>query len=489
MPYVNERYQRRLVIVAQLQNPFSTLYVTEKPAGATEVALEGAVSAPLLYQVEELGAKDGSKLFNFPFLFYSDGSPWLEANSYLWSFVKNRALSGRATDNIRRRASKLIDYLMHCEDEEVSWLDFSGRRPSLRPTYKYFEHLKRSGKRSAAVINQYTGVIYDFYKFVASNWHNIDMERVDTVKQVKFLVETSFGHKLVSAEKRSQTKQSPPPNPVPIGFVRDDGEDLRPLANSELGEMLKIVRADDWSTQERLIIMTALMTGARKQSVLTLRLKHLKQFTEDKLRKGTYLLHAGPGTGIDTKNQVSQRLYIPEQLAEDLKVWAYSPMAVRRRNKFQESYKNNYADLPPMHEDDVYVFLSDQGGCYYMAADDPRYDSVKSPPIGQVTGTLKKKIFAKTSNTFPRDFSFHWLRATYAFQLYQLLVPQITSGKIKPGEEISFIQNRMHHKNRETTENYLKLFKMHSDKLAAQELYEKRLLGFSSYDDLKIEEE
>ena len=137
----------------------------------------------------------------------------------------------------------------------------------------------------------------------------------------------------------------------------------------------------------------------------------------------------------------------------------------------------------------MYVFLSDQGGCYYMAESDPRYVTYKSPPKGQITDNLKKKLLSQTTARFPKDFTYHWLRATFAFQLYQLLLPLVESGELRYGEEISFIQDRMHHAKRETTENYLKLFKMHSDKLMAQEAYESYLFGFSAYDDLKVSDE
>ena len=58
-------------------------------------------------------------------------------------------------------ASKLLDYLF-CEDNNLDWLDFSGARPSLRPTYKYFYHLIKEGRRSNQVINQYTAAVYHF---------------------------------------------------------------------------------------------------------------------------------------------------------------------------------------------------------------------------------------------------------------------------------------------------------------------------------------
>ena len=132
------------------------------------------------------------------------------------------------------------------------------------------------------------------------------------------------------------------------------------------------------------------MTGARKQTVLTIRLKHLKNFTEDKLLpEGAYKLHAGPRTGIDTKFDKPQQLYIPQQLAEELVILSRSPMMNKRRQKFRARMEAEHPGLT-INEDDMYLFLSDQGNCYYMAKSDPRYTIVKSPQSGQVTEVIKK---------------------------------------------------------------------------------------------------
>jgi len=347
--------------------------------------------------------------------------------------------------------------------------------------------MRRAGKRSAAVINQYTGVVFDFYKFVSANWHDIDMQRVDTVKEVKFLIKNSYGAaKVVTAEKRSQTKPKVPSNSVSIGYVREGSEDLRPLSNAELAEFMEILEGKEWSALERLILLTALMTGARKQTVLTMRLKHLKAFMQSRLQgDGTYLLHAGPGTGIDTKKDRSQRLHVPKQLAEELQVLANSPMMKRRRAKFREHLANKHPGLH-MREDDMYVFLSDQGGCYYMAKDDPRYPVIKSRPTGQITDTIKRKLLQKASDKFPKDFSYHWLRATFGFQLYQRLRDFIVAGHMRPGDDIDFIRERMHHTSMEMTEHYLQLFKMLPQKIVAQEIFEANLF-LIDYSFLKLD--
>ena len=274
---------------------------------------------------------------------------------------------------------------------------------------------------------------------------------------------------------------------MPIGFVREDGEDLRPLSNLELGAFMNTVKNEkEWSTVERLILLTALMTGARKQTVLTIRLRHLKTFQENRLLpEGAYKLHAGPGTGIDTKYDKPQVLYFPKQLAEELITLAGSSMMKKRREKFRAQLEtNNLGRL--MDEDDMYLFLSDQGNCYYMAASDSRYSIVKSPQTGQVTETIKRKLLKKAFSPFPKDFSFHWLRATFAYQLYQRLQPLVKEGVLSPGEDIDFIQKRMHHESRATTENYLKLFKMTHEKVIAQEAWESKLFN-GSYEVLKMD--
>lgn len=471
MPYTNPRHEGRLILIQHLSDAFASMYVHGAPHGSAKLELEGTNLT--FFQLDEVGGGNDRDLFNFPFLFHSDGSPWHEANDYLLNSMSSKAPINRRTDDVRRRASKLLDYLLFCEDNNLDWLDFSGGRPPLRPTYRYFYHLINEGARSNQVINQYTSAVYHFYKYVTEHWHDLDMKRVDTIKQVRFMVHGSKGCKVIEAEKRSQTRRTAPVSSVPLGFVREDGEDLRPLSDPELAAFLAAIRKEkEWSVVERLILLTALMTGARKQTVLTIRLKHLKGFTEDKLQpEGAYRLHAGPGTGIDTKYDKPQVLYVPKQLAEELVTLAESPRMKTRREKFRAQLEASHPGLS-VAEDDMYLFLSDQGNCYYMAESDPRYTIVKSPQTGQVTETIKRKLIQICSSPFPKDFSYHWLRATFGYQLYQRLQPLVQEGAMKPGEDIDFIQKRMHHEARQTTENYLKLFKMTHEKVVAQEIWE-----------------
>lgn len=447
MSYSNQRHQDRLIV-------FTRVRAMEDDRSELETAC-----------------------YNFPFLFHSSGTPWHEANAYLVNVADGMWDKARPADELRRRASKLLDYLLFCDDEGIDWLDFSGKRPAQRPTYKYYAYLTSRSARSNAVINQYTAVIYDFYQYVSQTWHSIDMRLVDEVKNVKFLVGLGEKVKVVSALKRSQTKPTPPRSSVPLGFVMDAGEYLRPLDNDELASLLEMSRDQRFSQLERLLIYTSLMTGARKQTVLTMRVKHLQAFDHKRLREdGCYLLHAGPRTGIDTKHSKPQKLYFPRQLAEALVRFAMSPTMKNRRKRLVEQIEARCPNTV-FADEDCYIFLSNQGGCYYMAENDPRYLTVKSPPSGQVTDTIKRKLLKHQRTTFPNAFTYHWLRATYAFQLYQSLRAVIEAGIIQPGDDIDFIRERMHHSNRETTEQYLNLFRMLPARVVVQEFYESKLFG------------
>lgn len=482
--------RRRIVVIPKIADAFATISTIGSEPGFLKTPLLGASEIIEIFQCPSFEGEQGGSLFNFPFMLNSDGSPWVEANSFLISCLRNKASRSRPADLVRRYADRLLSYALFCEDQGIDWLDFSGVRPSHRPTYRYFNYLCRKSGLSRAVVNQCTGVVYRFYRFVSENWYPIDMSRVDTVKTVKMFIESDTGiGRNIYLDVRGQTLPVPKVKQDAIGYCLDEGERLRPLTNAELSKLLGALEDPVWSAQERLMFMFALMTGARKQSILTLRYKHIKLLKRSSIRPdGSYVLKIGPGTGVDTKFGKHQTLYIPRQLAEDLVVFADSKLSKQKRSEFVARRKTESDGLEDWCEDDVYLFLSDQANCYYMAASDPRYPSIKYLPIGQVTRYLVRKVNGCIDSGFPKGFSFHWLRATFAYQLYQQLVPFMNSGQLTYVDAVSIIQSRLHHEDRETTERYLKLFLMIHERLELQELYEQRLFGLSSYADLNLYE-
>ena len=470
----------RLKNIALAQNLFASVYSTKSP-WTDEQPLTGATSGECFYiQREVESIEDANTVFNMPFLLTAEGKPWYEANHYLCSLVQYKHKMARPTEDVRRKASQLLRYKLFTEENDIDWLDFTKRRPSQRPTYRYFYHLAEIEGLKPAVVNQYTSTVYNFYKHITEHWpdYGIDLERVDSVKTVRVYYQHSTGSGSKDVEVRSQTKSVPPRGNDPIGFVRDDGELLRPLTLDQFAELKSIINSDDWSPIERLIVLFAVMTGARKQTVLTIRLKHVRAMLKNgPERDGTYKLFAGPGTVINTKNSKHQTLYIPSQLVKELAIYADCKRAQELRSKFKEEYRTAHPDLPEINNEDLYLFISNQGNCYYMGKDDPRYPIVKSKPVGQVVENLKRKILRSASEDFPKDFYYHWLRATYAYLLWKALQVFVDSGELRPTAVMGFIQNRLHHTNPETTENYLKLFNNVHILYDTQGAFEDILLG------------
>ncbi|MCK8138048.1 hypothetical protein [Pseudoalteromonas sp. 2CM28B] len=133
----------------------------------------------------------------------------------------------------------------------------------------------------------------------------------------------------MATEKRGQSLSvSSASSPRRIGFTREYGEELRPLTDKELDELLTCLNTDAFGVDERLMHFIALQVGARKQSILTMRMKHLKLFADQKLLKdSTFKVNAGPGTGIDTKYNKPQALYFPLILAKSILRYANSEKA------------------------------------------------------------------------------------------------------------------------------------------------------------------
>ncbi|WP_331351988.1 site-specific integrase [Cellvibrio sp. UBA7671] len=477
--YQNSRHRNRLVVIPVVEDAFANLFKDLTPSRSTPVQLELADPKIHLNLERELGAEFHRNVYNMPFLLDAAGAPWKEANGFFLDLIDGQNARKRPTDLARRKAAHLLDYKLFCEKEGLDWLDFSGSRRAHRPTFKYFRHLGDESKISQAVLNQKTATIYQFYNYVASNWHDIDMERVDTCRDIKILVNGSRGNILLETTKRSQTVQRPPTPEVRLGYVREHGEELRPLTNKELNEFLSVLKGSSWSQMERLITTIAITTGARKQTILTLRHRHLQQMIERGPEKnGSYRLHVGPGSGVDTKFGKRQILYFPAHLIHQLAVFAASEYSRVRLNRFRATFHESFPDLDIPREDNTYLFLSERGNCFYMSKEDPRYPFVRSPPIGQITDNIKRKLLKQTSPNFPRDFTFHWLRATFGYLLYQWLLPFLQDGSLKIGEEIELIQRRMHHEHRKTTENYLKLYSGFNEKIFTQEIFESKIFDW-----------
>lgn len=498
---MDKRKSNRLITLSRLDYTAGDVTtIPDKSDYPIRVPLEKGNADEFYFMHKEYSLTNSDdSVYHLPFIFNECGTPWYEANLYFYerSMEEDFSRGGyKTTDEIRIDASMLLDYKLFCEDECIDYLDFSASRAAKRPSYRYSQYLLHRDDVSPKNLNKRTLVVYKFYEFISKlPGYSLDMTRVDKTKQAFIIFQNGFKKQVTL---RSQTvNASYQQKPVPIGYVRDGGEDLRPLSNGQCDELIDVLNSGVFSVDERLIHLIALNTGCRKQSIFTMRMKHINQLfkslevaegleslhnisqeLKDEISAdGTLVLKAGGKTGIDTKNGKPQKLHFPRSLVRQIHTYAFSKESAKRRKLFEQQY----GDI--LSEDDMYLFLSTNGNCHYMAKNDPRYRQVKTRPKGEHTDYLKEKLFRNVSASFPKSFTFHWQRATFAYQYYQHLSrlvvyngkTKLKPGQLRPGDEIRKIQIRLHHTNRETTEHYLKLFVEFDDKLVAQDGYEEIL--------------
>ncbi|XAW89247.1 hypothetical protein ABDK09_20985 [Vibrio sp. CDRSL-10 TSBA] len=118
-------------------------------------------------------------MYLFPFLLENDGSPWVDANAFLFKSARDFEKGFTKSEAILHKASLLLDYKIFCEEKDINLMSFAGRKPK-RPTYRYFLELLSlldKGQVTRKRLNEKTKIVYGFYKYLSSLPNStIDME-------------------------------------------------------------------------------------------------------------------------------------------------------------------------------------------------------------------------------------------------------------------------------------------------------------------------
>jgi integrase len=220
------------------------------------------------------------------------------------------------------------------------------------------------------------------------------------------------------------------------------------------------------NTEMTLSFLIALTTGARIQTVFTLRQKHFEKIlhpdeTEVKIKIGL-------GTDCDTKFNKIHTLIVPAWVYNKVKVYLNSPRYKTRLDVAKHIFEG---------ESKQYVFLTNRGIPFYSSKFDPYRDQYKEPPSGN---TVRQFIFRSIKKEFNKqglktDFSFHDLRATYGMNLLDKLMILVDKGELKLSHALIHIKERMGHNSLSTTEKYLNFREKHKIKEQAQDAYERQL--------------
>lgn len=427
------------------------------------------------YTANYLWGKDVS-LQQMPVLIQGNGTPWDLGNLYLMHIIE-RTLEIRRTVNmqtIRSKAAGLLDYLKWLEDSDNDPMFFP-KKTFLRVTYQYNHSLHQqvsTGAISASTARKFINSISAFYRYLAKQPFIVGEKGFDNPpfeEQVTWIpIKNSIGRvRTVKSVSTDLSQSHQVRKKANLTDIIIDGGSLKPLEEKDQIILIKALMKSS-NIEMRLIHFVALFTGARIQSICTLRLSHLINLPSSGV--GYINIKAGRGTSIDTKGDKRQTIQIPLILIEMLRTYYQSQRALRRRIKFKNDFK-----------DDNYIFLSQRGIPFYKS----RYDEqlgrklhqTRAPRDAASIREFVKTIRKDLQKTYPSFYyRFHDLRATFGMNLVNRCLQKIENGQMTYLEALEIVRTRLGHTSRETTETYLRYHTNISQSEKLQEDYESYLI-------------
>lgn len=402
---------------------------------------------------------------NFPILIRGDDTPWDLGNLYLMrKFTEMAKLSPPKIETLRSIAKQLLMYLrwiehLRNEGEDIHELYFP-QEEERRITWAYYRYIKRllrqkpSQPISLSVAKSRMQTVVNFYKELL-DWQLVSESAIENLpyksKLIGIPIVSSIGLRFMKTIETTNFK-IPKPERNQLGVIRDGGN-LRPLTEEDQRLLLAHLKGSN-NRAFQMMCLVALYTGARIQTVGTLRVKDVYDLLKKSPHNGEVRLLVGEGTGIDTKNQKRYRLHIPIELVRMLRDYIESDEYQERCSlSFYGKSRENYA------------FLASNGSPFYTST---------SEIIDRQEGQFNKRISARDRVTFTiqsgnavrnylnrliRDirinhpdfnaFGFHDLRATYGMNFVR---DADSSGAKDIREEL---KQRMGHSNFNTTQRYL----------------------------------
>ena len=205
----------------------------------------------------------------FKYIYKSDETLWHEANIFLIDYIKKKP--SLSLDRIKTYEKALREFISFCEPLDENgvrkvFIDYhKAEHENYAPTHRFRQYLidnKVKTKKSETAVERLMPPICAFYEWMLDNGNKFDVplwkENIvlrDGVERVskdvcKYLYRKSGGE-----------------------YVYDDGK-LRPLSLYEERMILKGVNAIG-NPEYRLIFFIALNSMARKQTILTLRIRNI----------------------------------------------------------------------------------------------------------------------------------------------------------------------------------------------------------------------
>lgn len=401
----------------------------------------------------------------FPIILNKDGSPWREGVLYI--IAKANSDFSYNISTYHSIISDLTHFKNYIDDNNINMFSFP-KLKLLRPTYRYRNYLhllvqndeisSYTAKRRVSSMIKFYHYLTEEDDFKPSNplWNESDLyiKAHDSKGSIFHLKKTTTDLKITT-----------PPNNDPFSNEIIDEGRLRPLPKQE--QLILIETINNTKNTEMLLIhLIALFTGARIQTVLTLRKSHFSKPID--ISDSSFTLATGHGTNIDTKKGKKLILIFPKSLYNKIRTYILSERYLSRVNKIKNDEFNDY------------LFLSNRGVPYYLGKESLKSSNTQPNERTMHNGEAVRQFISKRIIPTLRiklsddryTFRFHDLRATFGMNLTESQMRLIEEGKQNLHEAREYVKARMGHTTTEMTDRYLN-YKSNFDTLMEhQESYE-----------------
>lgn len=445
---------------------------------------------------------------DYPVLIKGDGLPWTLGNIYLLKRMEDtRNYEPKTWQNL---ALDLLHYLRWLEYTNTNPLFFPTKQKFNRPTYKYRSFLieeANAGKMALSTAAGRMSTIVGFYRgLVAYNILSNEIiklaweEREVLIK----IIGLDLKSKLYSINSTDLAIKKPSKS-INSNFICDGGQ-LRPLTESEQEIVAEHLKTS--SANYRLMFAFAVLTGARLQTICTLRGQTIDSAIFDQ-ENNRYLINVGgPGHLVDTKGSKRLTIVIPAKLHERLvQHWCSANSVNRRVQSYYGNVKTNYLFLTK--EGEPYVTSK----CEKIDRRDPGMNRRVGIEGGMDRGVntrngqaiwafINNVLIPRIRKTHPdfKSFKFHYFRATFGMNLLETLLRAVDkrNAELKaqgkdPGLGTEWvleqIQERLGHRDLTTTMRYLNFRRNNQFRASLQTKVEDELMRYVPEGVLKYNDE
>lgn len=413
----------------------------------------------------------------FPSLIKSDNTVWHFASIYLNNLLIAQRKSTALLESV---ASDLIDFLRFLEHTELDIL-YLPPKAEKRVTYQFHTSLLqriRLGLISPSTARQRMNRILRFYDFLISEnvftleeLKNRPYEKIKTY--ISCVSSTGDIYKKQVDSSNLKIRHSPRPS---YGDEIIDGGRLHPLSTTEKDIFLRYL--EQYASRDfQLICYVALYTGARLQTICTIRVMHIKEMIAKQavnIIDDTYTLRVGGKSIIDTKGGYEQNLKVPVWLVNDINCYLSSESW--RKRALLSRYKSS---------DENYVFLTRYGNPYYTSIKEIEDHNLqlfsKNIKFSIHRGNAARQALSKLIGLMHKNkeeiitFTLHDLRATFGVNLLLSASKHVTDiDQILP-----YIQSRMGHRNIMSTIHYVRYIAFSKVVNNADAKFERILFSFN----------